>query len=195
MRFLRHCLLPVLLLSSLALCAQAPGAGVSPVGPALPAAIPPPAADSGAVLLFNGWYLPGYQPGAPAADTTGALLSLFRKRRYAGFLFAAPLIVGLSLALPLSSRDQYGQQQVASEAISPPVGSAILLGTVVGFIMHATRFNKSHLLAVDKAYATGQHVPRKYRSQLNATHFAEAAYLREAIAQQRARERLIAPSK
>lgn len=157
--------------------------------PALPAPLPAIApVDAGAVLLFNGWYLPSYRPGTAAADTTGALLSLFRKRRYAGFLFAVPFIVGTSLALPLASHDPYGQRQVAAEAISPPLGSAILLSTLVGFIAHATKFNKGHLLAVDKAYAAGQAIPRRYRSQLNASHFAEAAYLREAIAQQQARE-------
>jgi hypothetical protein len=175
-------LLPLLvLLACPAALAQAPA-------PALPAPAPAVAPDSGAVLLFNGWYLPSYRPAAGAADTTGALLSLFRKRRYAGLLYTVPFIVGMSLALPIASRDQYGRQQVAAEAISPPLGSAILLGTAVGFIAHATKFNKAHLLAVDQAYAAGRPIPRRYRSQLNATHFAEAAYLREAIAQQQARE-------
>lgn len=179
MRYL-FCLL--LLLSSTALCAQS--------------LTPPPAAsattavaDTSAVLIFNGWYLPAYRPSS-GADTTGALLSLFRKRRYAGWLFTIPFIAGMSLALPISSTNRYGQQQVAEEAISPPLGSAILVATIGGFIAHATKFNKGHLVAVDKAYAADQPIPVKYRRQLNASHFAEAAYLREAIAQQKARERL-----
>lgn len=188
MRMIRLFLLPLLLmLGSLALRAQ-----TVPIPPAIAGVAPVPrptaVADSGAVLLFNGWYLPGYRPGAAAADTTGALLSLFRKRRYAGWLYTVPFVVGMSLALPLATRDQYGQQHVASEAISPPVGSAILAGTLVGFISHATKFNKGHLEAVARAYVAGQPIPRKYRSQLNASHFTEAAYLREAIAQQKARE-------
>jgi hypothetical protein len=61
--------------------------------------------------------------------------------------------------------------------------------------MHASKFNKSHLVAVDKAYAAGRPVPAKYRSQLNANHFAEAAYLREALAQQKARERMAGAGK
>ena len=185
-------LLPLFLLSSVVLRAQtaAQPAAVAPTAVQPPAAVP----DSGAVLLFNGWYLPSYQPGAGAADTTGALLSLFRKRRYAGWLYAVPFIVGATLALPIASRDQYGRQQVASEAISPPLGSAILVGTLVGFIAHATKFNKGHLLAVDQAYAAGRPIPLKYRSQLNASHFAEAAYLREALAQQKAREQVLGPS-
>ena len=185
-------LLPALLVGTAFLAqAQVPASG-----PALaPAPLPRPevVADSGAVLLFNGWYLPAYQPNGAAADTTGALLSLFRKRRYAGWVFAVPFIVGMSVALPLASTDRYGQRQVAAEAISPPIGSAILVGTLVGFIAHAAKFNKSHLLAVDQAYAAGRPIPYKYRSQLNASHFAEAAYLREAIAQQKARERSAAP--
>jgi hypothetical protein len=189
MRYFLGLLLP-LLLASTVLFAQAPVQGPAPALPAPTAAVAP---DTGAVLLFNGWYLPAYQAGTPAADTTGALLSLFRKRRYAGWLFAAPFIVGMSVALPLASTDRYGQRQVASEAISPPIGSAILLGTVVGFVAHATKFNKGHLLAVDKAYAAGRPIPRKYRSQLNSSHFAEAAYLREAIAQQKAREQAMGP--
>jgi len=156
---------------------------------------PPPlgaaAADSGAVLVFNNWYLPRYQPGARAgADTTGALLSLFRKRRYAGYLYTIPFIVGVSLALPLSSTDQYGRQHVASEAISPPLGSAVLAAGLVGFIVHANRFNKSHLIALDRAYATGTPIPARYRRLLRDRHFAEAAVLREAIAQQKAREQV-----
>lgn len=186
-------LLPLLLLVGLpAAFGQAPALALTLPGPAPMPAVAP---DTGAVLLFNGWYLPSYRPGTPAADTTGALLSLFRKRRYAGLLFTVPFIVGVSLALPIASRDQYGHQQVAAEAISPPLGSAILLGTVVGFIVHATKFNKGNLVAVDKAYAAGRPIPRKYRSQLNATHFAEAAYLREAIAQQKAHEQVMGPSK
>jgi peptidoglycan/LPS O-acetylase OafA/YrhL len=156
---------------------------------------PPPlgsaAADLGAVLVFNNWYLPRYEPGARAgADTTGALLSLFRKRRYAGYLYTIPFIVGVSLALPISSTDQYGKQHVASEAISPPIGSAVLAATLVGFIVHANRFNKNHLIAIDRAYAAGTPIPARYRRLLNERHFAEAAVLREAIAQQKAREQV-----
>lgn len=156
---------------------------------------PPPlgaaAADSGAVLVFNNWYLPRYQPGARAgADTTGALLSLFRKRRYAGFLYTIPFIAGMSLTFRLSSTDQYGRQQVADKAISPPLGIAVLAGTVVGFIVHANRFNKSHLIAIDRAYAAGTPIPARYRQLLKERHFAEASVLREAIAQQKAREQV-----
>lgn len=171
------------LLFSLPLAAQSSTAP-APLGAA--------AADSGAVLVFNNWYLPRYQFSATSgADTTGALLSLFRKRRYAGFLYAAPLIVGLSLALPISRTDQYGRQQrVTQEAISPPLGIAVLASTLVGFIVHATKFNKSHLVAIDRAYATGKPIPARYRRLLNERHFAEAALLRQSIAQQQARERV-----
>ena len=156
---------------------------------------PPPlgaaAADSGAVLVFNNWFLPRYQAGARAgADTTGALLSLFRKRRYAGYLYTIPFIVGVSLALPLSSTDRYGKQHVASEAISPPLGSAVLAAGLVGFIVHANRFNKDHLIAIDRAYAAGTPIPARYRRLLKDQHFAEASVLREAIAQQKAREQV-----
>lgn len=181
-------LLLALMLAAGSLAAQ-PGAPVAPA----PAPTRAASADSGAVLVFNDWYLPRYQATATSgADTTGALLSLFRKRRYAGFLYSIPFIVGVSLALPLSSTDQYGQQHVASEAISPPLGATILGATLVGFIAHANKFNKAHLIAVDQAYAAGQRVPAKYRGQLNASHFAEAAYLREALAQQMAREKMAA---
>lgn len=163
-----------------------PLAAQTPTPPPLGAA----AADSGAVLVFNNWYLPRYRPSATSgADTTGALLSLFRKRRYAGYLFTIPFIAGMSLALPLSTTDQYGRQQrVTQEAISPPLGIAILAGTLAGFIVHANRFNKAHLIAIDRAYATGTPIPARYRRLLNAQHFAEAAVLREAINQQQARQ-------
>ena len=118
MRFLISCLLPLLLLSSSDLHAQAPAA-LTPA--AQSAAKSLMAADTGAVLLFNGWYLPSYRPGTPAADTTGALLSLFRKRRYAGLLFTAPFIVSMSVALPIASKDANGSRTVAAEAISPPL--------------------------------------------------------------------------
>ncbi|WP_223649020.1 hypothetical protein [Hymenobacter psoromatis] len=150
-------------------------------------------ADAGAVLVFNNWYLPRYQASASSgADTTGALLSLFRKRRYAGFLYTIPFIVGVSLALPLSTTDSRGQQHVASEAISPPLGIAVLAGTLVGFVVHANRFNKDHLLAINRAYAAGQPIPARYRRLLRDRHFAEAALLREGLAQQMAREQLSA---
>ena len=191
MRFILLLILSLFLLSSSTAVAQTSAVTGSPATPApRPNVLP---ADTGAVLLFNGWYLPAYRANTPAADTTGALLSLFRKRRYAGFLFAVPFILGATLALPIASTAANGTRTVASEAISPPLGSAILLGTVVGFIAHATKFNKAHLVAVDVAYAAGRPIPRKYRSQLNASHFAEAVYLREAIAQQKARERSAAP--
>jgi hypothetical protein len=175
----------LLLCALLAALLSFPLAAQTPAAPPLRAA----PADSGAVLVFNNWYLPRYQPSAHSgADTTGALLSLFRKRRYAGFLYSVPFIVGISLALPLSSTDQYGRRQVASEAISPPLGSAILAGTLVGFIVHANRFNKSHLLAIDRAYAAGKPIPARYRNLLSERHFAEATVLRESVSQQRARE-------
>lgn len=183
--YLLVCLL-VLLLGSHSLAAQTTTAATVPLG-ASPA-------DAGAVLVFNNWYLPRYaaSPGG-AADTTGALLSLFRKRRYAGYLYTIPFIVGLSLALPLSRSDQYGRQQrVTQEAISPPLGSAVLAVGLVGFIVHANKFNKSHLIAVDRAYAAGEPVPARYRRLLKDQHFAEAALLREALAQQMAREQAVA---
>lgn len=169
---------------SLPLAAQSPAPSPPPLGAA--------PADSGAVLVLNNWYLPPYKATATSgADTTGALLSLFRKRRYAGILYAIPLIAGLSLALPISRTDQYGRQQaVTTEAASPPLGIAILAGTVAGFIVHASKFNKNHLVAVDRAYAAGQPIPARYRRLLRERHFAEAALLREAIAQQKAREQV-----
>ena len=167
-------------------------------GPLAAQSVPPPplaAADSGAVLVFNDWYLPAYRPTASSgADTTGALLSLFRNRRRAGWLYEIPFVVGVCLALPISTTDSRGQQHVASEAISPPLGSAILAAGLVGFIAHANKFNKAHLVAVDKAYAAGRAIPAPYRRLLADRHFAEAALLREAIAQQKAREQAGAPS-
>lgn len=184
MRYLL-CLLAALLLASSPLAAQP----ATPTAPALGTV----AADSGAVLVFNDWYLPAYRPGT-GADTTGALLSLFRKRRYAGFLFMVPTIAGLSLTFRLSSTDQYGQRHVADEAISPPLGIAILAGTLAGFIYHANRFNKAHLIAIDRAYAGGRPIPASYRRLLTERHFAEAALLREALAQERARRQGGAPA-
>jgi peptidoglycan/LPS O-acetylase OafA/YrhL len=171
----------VLVCCSTALFAQSPSAPVQPSGTP---------SEAGAVLIFNGWYLPRYQPKGTEADTTGALLSMFRRRRAAGWLYTVPFIVGMSLALPISSTDNYGQTTVAEEAISPPLGTAIIGGTVVGFIMHATMLNKAHLRAVDLAYAAGTPIPAKYRRRLNANHFAEAAYIREALRQQMEREQL-----
>lgn len=178
-------LLMLLLWAAVAGHAQTSTALQAPPSPS-PAAALAAAPDSGAVLLFNGWYLPRYAPRAGVADSTGALLSLFRKRRYAGWLYAVPFIAGMSLTFPLSSTDRYGQTNVADEAISPPLGVVILAGTVAGFIAHAAKFNKAHLLAVDKAYAAGQPIPAKYRSQLNNSHFAEATYWRQNLWQQMA---------
>ena len=169
-----------------ALCLSLPLAAQSTASPPPLGADP---ADSGAVLVLNNWYLPRSRASATSgADTTGALLSLFRKRRYAGFLYTIPFIAGMSLTFRLSSTDQNGRQQVADKAISPPLGIAILVGTVAGFIVHANKFNKGHLIAVDRAYASGRPIPARYRSLLRERHFAEAALLREAIAQQQARE-------
>jgi hypothetical protein len=188
---MRSFLLLLLLLAGMAGYAQQMPTAPPSAGAALTTAPATAAsADSGAVLLFNGWYLPHYAPKAAEADSTGALLSLFRKRRYAGWLYTLPFIAGMTLALPISTTDRYGQATVADEAISPPLGVAVLAGTVVGFITHASKFNKAHLVAVDKAYAAGQPIPAKYRSQLNASHFNEAAYLREALRQQMEREQL-----
>jgi hypothetical protein len=158
--------------------------------PASPLPLGASPADAGAVLVFNNWYLPRYQASpSGAVDTTGALLSLFRKRRYAGYLYTIPFIVGISLALPLSRTDQYGRQQrVTQEAISPPLGSAVLAATLAGFIVHANKFNKNHLIAIDRDYAAGKPIPARYRRLLTDQHFAEAALLREALAQQLARE-------
>lgn len=147
--------------------------------------------DSGAVLVFKGWYLPRYQPKGSEADTTGALLSLFRKRRMGGWAYVLPFMAGMSLALPMSSTDSYGRTTtITEEAIAPPLGITVLSATVAGFIVHATSFNKKHLVAVDHAYAAGKPIPAKYRRKLRAQHFADASYVREALRQQMERERL-----
>ncbi|OON66876.1 hypothetical protein B0919_21185 [Hymenobacter sp. CRA2] len=159
------------------------------------AAYASPVADTGAVLVYNGWYLPSYRPKGTEADTTGALVSLFRKRRTAGWLFTLPFMAGMCLALPISTTDRYGQTQVAEEAISPPLGVAVLAGTVTGFVLHASKYNKSHLQRVSQEYAAGKPIPAKYRRNLNAQHFAEAAYLREALRQQKAREMMRAATR
>lgn len=117
-----------------------------------------------------------------------ALLSLFRKRRYASFLHTILFIVGMSLALPVSTTNSRGQQHVTGEAVSPPLGGAVRAATAAGFIMHANRFNKSLLLAIDRGYAAGQPMTARYRRLLNDQHFTEAALLREGLAQQIARE-------
>lgn len=168
----------VLVLSSTTLIAQKISSIPRPTAPV----------DSGAVLLFNGWYLPSYKPVGAEADTTGALLSLFRKRRYAGYAYTIPFMVGMFLAVPISSTNAYGQTTTADEAIAPPLGIPILVATVVGFIVHATSYNKAHLLTVDQAYAAGQPIPAKYRRRLAPQHFTEAAFLREALFQQMQRE-------
>lgn len=175
-----------LLWGVLLLCTTSVIAQTNPV----PAPAAPAVSEAGAVLIANGWYLPRFEPKGTEADTTGALLAMFRRRRTAGWLYTVPFIVGMSLALPVSSTDSYGQTTVAEEAISPPLGATIIGGTVVGFILHATMLNKAHLRAVDLAYAAGTPIPAKYRRRLNANHFAEAAYLREALRQQMAREQL-----
>ena len=151
-------------------------------------------ADSGAVLVGNGWYLPRYAPGI-TADTTGALFSMFYRHRRAGWLFTIPYFVGMVLTLPLSHTDSYGRTTVADKAIAPPLGIPILAGTVVGFIAHANKFNKARLRAVSRAYMLGQPVPVRYRQLLTPRNFEEAAYVREAMRQQYERERLSAPAR
>lgn len=176
--------LAAFLLASLAAQAQTqPSVSAATTKPVFPV-------DSGAVLLFNNWYLPSYHPKAAEADTTGALLSMFRKKRYAGWVYVLPFMAGTLLALPVEHTDRYGNRSVSDEAVSPPLGVAVLAGTVAGFIVHANMFNKAHLKSVDAAYAAGKPIPAKYRSRLNANHFAEAAYLREALRQQQEREQM-----
>ena len=146
-------------------------------------------ADSGAVLIGNGWYLPRYAPGA-GADTTGALFAMFHRHRTAGWLFVIPYSVGMVLTFPLSNTNRAGVTTVADKAIAPPLGIPILAGTVVGFIAHANKFNKKHLRTVSQNYMLGQPVPPRYRQLLTPRNFEEAAYVREAMRQQLEREKL-----
>lgn len=179
-----HLLSLALLLSSTMMAQTAPAKLATPT-------IAAP--DSGAVLLFNGWYLPRYQPTGAEADTTGALLSLFIKQRRAGYAFVIPFMTGMFLAVPIST-NHGGYTQTAEKAISPPLGIPILAATIAGFIVHATAFNKGHLLAVDRAYAAGEPIPAKYRRRLKPQHFTEAAALREALFQQIRREQRLQPN-
>lgn len=64
----------------------------------------------------------------------------------------------------------------------------MLAGTLAGFIVHAKRFNKTHLITIDRACTTGTPIPARYRRLLSERHFAEAAVLREAIHQQQVRQ-------
>ncbi|UOR04165.1 hypothetical protein MUN82_14570 [Hymenobacter aerilatus] len=172
----------ILMLGLAMLCASTLQAQSVTSGSPLPRHQSP--ADSGAVLLFNGWYLPRYQPTGAEADTTGALLSMFRRQRRGGYVYTIPFIVGVSLSLPISTTDSYGQQVTAEKAIAPPLGVPILAGTIVGFILHANTYNKKHLLAVDQAYAAGQPIPAKYRRRLKPVHFEEAAQMRMLLREQ-----------
>ena len=179
---------PLTLLVGLLLLGSTLRAQTTPA-PSLPAPRLLAQADSGAVLVGNGWYLPRYAPGT-GADTTAALFAMFHRHRAAGWLFTIPYFAGMVLTLPLSHTDRAGNTVVADKAIAPPLGIPILAGTVVGFIAHANKFNKKHLRAVSQGYMLGQPVPVRYRQLLTPRNFEEAAYVREAMRQQLERDKL-----
>ncbi|MBC7448078.1 MAG: hypothetical protein H7330_08470 [Hymenobacteraceae bacterium] len=169
--------------------------------PALPLNLTPkpaakPAPDSGAVLIPNGWYLPRYDSTPGVADTTGALLALFRRKRVNGWLFGAPWITGVLLALPIAERDQFGNTVSRSEAIAPGLGFPLMVGAIAGLIVHTSGYRKSRLQLLDRAYATGTLLPARYRHKLKEDDFAEAAILRWMVRLQQERDRrrpLLAP--
>ncbi|GGF17224.1 hypothetical protein GCM10011383_30830 [Hymenobacter cavernae] len=132
--------------------------------------------------MVGKWYLPYYDKHSMAADTAGALISLFVQKRTNAWLYLLGVPVGLSMLQPtvtsvngrVVDKDPPPGWQVA-------IGVPVIGASALGYIMRLTTYSKIKLNTIQQNYEQGVPIPAKLRRKLKSKHFANAAYMREAV--------------
>lgn len=134
---------------------------------------------------FGKWYLSHYEPSATVADTTGALVCLFAKKRSNTWwwLPAAPL--GLAFVQPgeeavngIKTRD------IPPDSWQYAVGIPLMIGGISGIVVRLSTYSRDNLQQIQRNYESGKPIPAKWRRKLKPVYFANAAIMRVTIMQQ-----------
>lgn len=176
----------VLMACSTATWAQTVTAPISPL-PTAPDSIP---------KTFGRWYLPHYQQNAAVADTTGALVALFARKRANTWWYLPIFGLGIALIQP-GERSTNGVRtgSIAPESWQYAVGIPLMIGGVAPIIGRLSTYSRDRLRTIQQAYEMGKPIPASLRRKLKPRYFASAAVMRVAIVQQLQMEKLRAQQK
>lgn len=165
-----------LLLNGCSYAAQAQSSAAPAVSPATPDSVP---------TTFGKWYLPAYQPNPSVADTAGALVSLYSRKRSNTWWWLPVSPLGLSF---LQSGTQYVNgiktKDLPPDSWQYAVGVPLLIGGVTAIVVRLSTYSRTDLAQVVRAYQAGQPIPAKLRRKLRPVYFANAAIMRVTIEQQ-----------
>lgn len=185
-RYLYALLFLALATYSPAIRAQTVTAPISPL-PTVPDSIP---------KTFGRWYLPHYQEIPTVADTTGALVALFARKRANTWWYLPVFGLGIALIVPgETTTNGVRTGSVAPDAWQYGVGIPLMIGGVAPIVGRLSTYSRDRLRLIQQAYEAGKPIPASLRRKLKPRYFASAAVMRVAIVQQLQMEKLRAQQK
>ena len=145
---------------------------------------------------FGRWYLPHYQTSPTVADTAGALVALFARKRVNTWWYLPIFGLGVAMVLP-GEKTTNGVRtgSVPPESWQYAVGIPLMIGGVAPIIGRLSTYSRDRLRTIQQAYEAGKPIPASLRGKLKPRYFASAAIMRVAIVQQLQMEKLRAQQK
>lgn len=145
---------------------------------------------------FGRWYLPHYEQNATVADTTGALVALFARKRLNTWWYLPVFGLGIAMIQP-GERSTNGVRtgSIDPESWQYAVGIPLMLGGVAPIIGRLSTYSRDRLRTIQQAYEAGKPIPASLRRKLKPRYFASAAVMRVAIVQQLQMDKLRAQQK
>lgn len=145
---------------------------------------------------FGRWYLPHYEQSSTVADTTGALVALFVRKRTNTWWYLPVFGLGIAMIQPGESRTNGVKTgSIAPDSWQYAVGIPLMIGGVAPIIGRLSTFSRSRLRTIQQEYEAGKPIPASLRRKLKPRYFASAAIMRVAIVQQLQMEKLRAQQK
>jgi hypothetical protein len=145
---------------------------------------------------FGRWYLPHYEQSAVVADTAGALVALFARKRTNTWWYLPIFGLGIAMIQPgESSTNGVRTGSIAPESWQYAVGIPLMIGGVAPIIGRLSTYSRDRLRTIQQAYEAGKPIPASLRRKLKPRYFASAAVMRVAIVQQLQMEKLRAQQK
>ncbi|MCC3157981.1 hypothetical protein LJ737_12085 [Hymenobacter sp. 15J16-1T3B] len=152
--------------------------------PGLAQTAPLAAAPDSIPTMIGRWYLPHYQSSATVADSTGALLSLYVRKRSSAWLYLLGLPVGAAALQPNESSTGSVTTKTPPEGWRIALGIPLVAASAGGYIARLATYSKTGLQQVQRDYESGKPVPARLRRRLKPKDFANAAAIRVSIVQQ-----------
>jgi hypothetical protein len=134
---------------------------------------------------FGRWYLPHYQQSSTVADTAGALVALFARKRSNTWWYLPIFGLGVALIQPgEKSTNGVRTGSVDPEPWQYAVGIPLMAGGVASIISRLSIYSRDRLRTIQQDYEAGKPIPASLRRKLKPRYFANAAIMRVAIVQQ-----------